>query len=226
MIRRPNFERLVSIFTVAVASIMAIVFFGDRARDRTVPPGVERIVANWEGYNMQGLWWVGERNAQVVITEFIDFECRHSAAHAVRLDTLLAEFGSRVAVVFHHFPLTVHGRSFEAAVASECAARQDRLASFRRAVLAQQDSIGVKSWTRFGEEIGIPDVDTFARCVLLPPDTFPRIGLGRGFARETGATGTPTVWVNGRILRRRDLASLRQAVGEVMSALAIGGPER
>jgi protein-disulfide isomerase len=190
---------------------MTFFFFYDRERTRSRGRQAPRWVETWRGDNEGGLW-TGPSDAKVVITEFIDFQCRYCSRLVAYLDSIKAEFPGTIAVVFHHFPLRNHPVALPAAVASECAHRQGRFAPFMRLALAQQDSLGKKPWSRFAEDVGILDGPAFDECVALPPDSFPRISNGREIAERTGARGTPTVWVNGMVASRLDLESLRYMV--------------
>jgi hypothetical protein len=89
----------------------------------------EARIDDWQRYNQDG-YWIGARNAPVVITEFMDLQCPFCARLVPRLDTLLAEHGRQVAVVFHHFPLGNHPYALPGAVAAECSAGRGGSPSF------------------------------------------------------------------------------------------------
>jgi protein-disulfide isomerase len=126
-----------------------------------------------------------------------------------RLDSLLAEHPDAAQVSFHHWPLRNHPHALPAAVASECADRQGAFAAFARALFARQDSIGVRPWRAFAERASVSDLEAFEACAALPADSFPRIQYGLDLAERVGATGTPTVWINGEV-GRPTLAELRE----------------
>jgi protein-disulfide isomerase len=55
----------------------------------------------------------------------------------------------------------------------------------------------------------VSDLEAFEACAALPADSFPRIQYGLDLAERVGATGTPTVWINGEV-GRPTLAELRE----------------
>lgn len=200
--------------TVAVALVALVVggaYMWDRApaRDRAVTEAV-RVVEDWEEANLHGIRR-GSPNADFVLTELIDFQCPFCARLVPRIDSLLEDFPTEVAVVFQHFPLPNHVHAMPAATAAECADRQGAFWSMYRALLAGQEDFGREPWEGFAVEAGVADLGAFSGCMELPADSFPRIGQGIALAARTGARGTPTVWVNGRTVEP-DLESVREAI--------------
>jgi len=66
----------------------------------------------------------GAEQAQLEIVEFSDFACGACAKIQPSLDQTLAKFGDRVRLTFQHFPLQKEGKSFQMALAAECARRE------------------------------------------------------------------------------------------------------
>jgi protein-disulfide isomerase len=81
-----------------------------------------------------------------------------------------------------------------------------------------QRLLGVKPWAEFADEAAIADLPAFETCMRLPADSFPRIAQGSDIGRRNGVRGTPTVWVNGDVMARSDLSSLRRAVTRALEA--------
>jgi len=69
----------------------------------------------------------GNINSAVQLLEFGDFQCPHcGAAHPI-LKKIEKKFGASLLFIFRHFPLSEsHPQAFNAAVASEAAARQGK----------------------------------------------------------------------------------------------------
>lgn len=176
----------------------------------TVPPRAT-VPDDWREEVDTGIM-IGPADAPVTIVEFMDLQCPACAQWALRVDSLVTEFPDQVQVVMHHFPISeLHPHALPAAVAAECANRQDRFAAFARTVFSRQVLLGTMSWRDFARDAGVPDLDAFDSCADLPPDSFPRIAYGLDLALATGARGTPTVWINGE-LRKPSLEQLRQLV--------------
>src|SRR5688572_2811739 len=80
----------------------------------TAPPGAQPPNA------------LGSPTATVTIEEFADFQCGScAAAHPVMKDVTSAYAGNKnVRFVFRHFPLKMHDKAYDAAVAAEAAGLQ------------------------------------------------------------------------------------------------------
>lgn len=68
----------------------------------------------------------GAANAGVTLEEFGDFQCKPCGVLAATLLKLEHDYGTRVRVVFRHFPLAMHVHALTAARAAEAAGLQGR----------------------------------------------------------------------------------------------------
>ncbi|HLD96366.1 MAG TPA: thioredoxin domain-containing protein [Patescibacteria group bacterium] len=71
-------------------------------------------------------WIKGKRGAKVVLVEYSDFQCPACAAYAPIVNSIMEEFGDRVAFVYRHFPLPQHQQAELAAQAAEAAGKQGK----------------------------------------------------------------------------------------------------
>jgi protein-disulfide isomerase len=144
------------------------------------------------------------------IVEFADFQCPACARSASVLRRFV-EQNREVGLVFRHLPLPSHPFAFEAAIASECAADQNRFWELHDVFFAQQSAIGSRSWASFAEEAGIENVDVFQKC-MTDDGTRARIEQDTAVAMRLGAAGTPAFYFDGRIqrglVRERELRRL------------------
>jgi protein-disulfide isomerase len=205
-----NMHRWVETLSTAAIALVAVAVGFTFFQDRRAGTGISgdafesaRTIPDWEIENDRGIR-LGPENAQVVITEFMDFECPFCAHLALQLDSVVRAHPDDVAVVFQHFPLRSHGFAIPAAIAAECADRQDQFWPMYRSLLAGQKAFGTVDWSSFAEQSGVPDRERFANCVVLPMDSFPRISDGIALGQRTGVNATPTTWVNGRVMRPTD----------------------
>jgi protein-disulfide isomerase len=190
-----------------VAVMVGMIYVRDGHRDAALaiePDSIE----NWRAENDASGVWIGDRNARIVITEFMDFQCPYCAVLVPEIESLVDEFSDDVAVVFQHFPLKSHVHSIPAAKAAECAERQDRFRQMYRTLFSSQSDIGVEPWSVFARDAKVPDVDAFTMCMTFPVDSFPRIQAGRSLGDRTGVRGTPTTWLNG-VRQPLDIEQLR-----------------
>lgn len=194
VVRLP-FDRVLSVVLTAAAVAMAIAV----VRREFAPSSVSGLTRQpvfhdgWRAMLTAGIE-MGPSSAPIKIVEFTDLECPACRVyHRSVLPEVLASFGDRVSPVFLHLPLQGHRFARPAAVAAECAARENAFNSF---IFAKQDSVGLKPWHSFAREAGIRDSIQFASCIG-EPSAVPRIDAGLALADSLGVRGTPTIIVNG-----------------------------
>lgn len=189
-------ERLDVVATVLIAGVAIVVLIqrGATSEDPTRPPP---LLAEWRAMSEEGIW-SGARDAPVVITEFVDFQCPFCALVGQVIDSVQARHGGRVAVALHHLPLATHTQAVPAAIAVECADRQARARELVRAIYRDQEALRDRPLVEFALVADLPDLAAFEACMALPVDSFPRIARGIELAGELRVHATPTMWVNGK----------------------------
>jgi protein-disulfide isomerase len=141
----------------------------------------------------------GNADAAVTIEEFGDFQCPPCAMMSGVLHKFGDEYGSRVRLVFHHFPLPVHAHAREAALAAEAAHEQGKFWGMHDALYKEQTLWSVANdaptlFAGYAKSIGL-DVERFkkdmeAREIAERVEADHKLGLSRG------VTSTPTLFVN------------------------------
>ena len=154
----------------------------------------------------------GSADATVTLVEYGDFECPYCGQAEPVLRTLLAEFGDDLRYVFRHLPLNdVHPRAQTAAEAAEAAAAQGRFWELHDVLFAHQDALRPSDLVGYAEGLGL-DAERF-REEIRRHTYAPRIAEDVDDADASGASGTPTLFINGsRHHGAFDLPSLETAV--------------
>lgn len=141
----------------------------------------------------------GPAGAPLTVVVLSDLECPYCAQWDVVLRSFVESHRGDVRVAFVHWPLAGHPNALPAARAAECTLRSGKFFDFARAVYTKRDSLGKKSWGSYARDVGIRDTGSVARCAT-DPRPVARIDSGIAFAAHIGATGTPTVLLNGWML--------------------------
>lgn len=103
--------------------------------------------------------------AGVQVTVFSDYECSACNALMKRLDRIRKKGDVPLAVALRHFPIPIHPYAFKAAIAAECAARQEMFEPYHRALFDAQDSLGRIGWSVLAVRAGVQDTTTFTQCL-------------------------------------------------------------
>jgi Na+/H+ antiporter NhaA len=139
----------------------------------------------------------GPEDALVTLVEYGDFECPYCGQAEGAIRELLASFEDEVRYVWRHLPLNdVHQSAQLAAEASEAAAAQGSFWEMYDILLRHQGELRPRDLTAYAEELEL-DADRFLE-ELRHREYEPRVSEDVTSADESGVSGTPTFFVNGR----------------------------
>ena len=162
----------------------------------------------------------GEANAPVVLEEFGDFQCPVCGVFYKTLKQAESEYGSKLVVIFRENPLqSIHPHALEAARAAEAAGLQNRFWEMHDLLYENQDSWTQGNDTRsaflgYAKSLGL-NIQQFTN------DIDGTVAASRSLedqrrGRDMGVTGTPTIFVNGKQLKARDIDTVREAINAAL----------
>ncbi len=152
----------------------------------------------------------GNPDAPVTIVEYSDFQCPYCARGAKTVEEILEKYPQDVKIVFQHFPLNFHPWAKPAAIAADCAAKQDQEAFWKLHdkyfedqkalnpgnVLAKSkeyladSGLDMAKWSACAEDKDSAEYKEMAAAVDA------EMATGQKF----GVSGTPGFFVNGHFL--------------------------
>jgi protein-disulfide isomerase len=152
---------------------------------------------------------LGKENAKVTMIEFSDFQCpfcqRFFEETFPKLKEEYIDTG-KVRFAFRHLPLEqLHPNAPKAAEASECANDQDKFWEYHDALFENFDTWTVATPETLTDELSALagtlglDTGTFTTCVTSGKYT-DKVAQDLAEGQSKGATGTPTFFINGKIL--------------------------
>jgi protein-disulfide isomerase len=181
----------------AIVALVALATFGSgfafyRAKRAELGSGPTSGAAS-------GIHVRGNAQAAVTIEEFGDFQCPPCGIMAGHLRKMEEEYGSRLRLIFHHFPLAMHVHAREAALAAEAAEKQGHFWQMHDLLYKEQ-----AGWSKaqnvsdlfnsYATAIGI-HLDRFDKD-LQNPDVVARVDTDQKLGASRGVTSTPTLFVN------------------------------
>jgi protein-disulfide isomerase len=142
--------------------------------------------------------WRGGERAAVTLVEFGDYECPYSRMAFRAIQGLEQQLGGQLRFVFRHFPLTsIHPHALAAAHLAEAAALQGRFWPMHELLFHHQKALEEADLLGYADQLGLDrrrlGVDVGGRTVQQ------RVQVDAGSALASGARGTPTLFVNGRL---------------------------
>ena len=162
----------------------------------------------------------GAENAEVTIVEFTDFQCPMCAKTHPILDELVKEYDGKVRLVVRDYPLAQHENAFKAAEAAEAAREQGKYWEFASLMFQNQNELGVSKLKEYATRLGLDrkrfdeslDSGKFAAQVQKDMQEGLRIGVN----------STPSVYVNGMMIKDRTKEGLKAAVETALKPKAVG----
>jgi protein-disulfide isomerase len=163
----------------------------------------------------------GPENAPVTIVEFSDYQCPFCARSEPVVAQVVREYGDKVRFVYKHFPLvSIHPRALPAALAAAAADRQGKFWEMHEVLFANQRALQSEQLKGYAERLGL-DVQKF-EADLQAPETRKLVQDDVRLAQQLGVRGTPTVFVNGKLLRDRTPEGFKQAIDLLLKQDAAG----
>jgi protein-disulfide isomerase len=145
---------------------------------------------------------LGDEDAPVTIIEFSDYECPFCARFYLNtLPQLKREYidTGKVKLVYRDFPLSFHQNAQKAAEAAECAGEQDKYYEMHDKIFENQQAITTTNLKEYAKEIGL-NTNEFNEC-LDSGEMASEVQKDFQDGQSIGVRGTPTFFINGKLLR-------------------------
>jgi len=177
---------------VGLAAIAALVLW------TTLASGARRIddgalVPPVEPVSIAAAAHLGSASAPVVLVEFSDFQCPFCRRFGREtMPQVIEQYVARgdLAVVFRHLPLSIHAVARDAAIAAECARRQEQFWSFHDDLFTAPSVTAATirgAWRRLGHDERELDACSADAASVVNADV--------ALAERIGITGTPAFLV-------------------------------
>lgn len=160
---------------------------------------------------------LGSPNALVTLVMFQDFQCPFCRRSAATVEQLRNEFGNDLRVVFKHNPLPFHKEAMPAAQLSMEARVQKGNQGFWQAydALFAESRIDDAVLDQVGQRLGLNM--HAVRSAISSNRHHAAIDADVQLAKQLGATGTPTFFVNGRkLVGAQPVEKFRALINEVL----------
>jgi protein-disulfide isomerase len=138
---------------------------------------------------------LGDRSAPLVLVEYSDFHCPYCRRHVQQaLPRIKKEYVAtgKLLYVFRHYPVRPGG--LDAAVAAQCAARQDAFWELHDRLFAAARPVAPRDLERHARAAGIDDAGAFRTCVKAGMAR-EEVRIQAEEARRMGFGGTPAFLV-------------------------------
>jgi protein-disulfide isomerase len=161
----------------------------------------------------------GPLNAPVTIVMFGDFQCPTCSRTYPVLQKVIAEFPGKVRFVERDYPLeAIHENAFRAALAANAASAQGKFWEYSDLLYTHQDALDAASLKKYAEQLGLNvqkfEIDSNSEKAAS------EVRKDMADAAAYGVAGTPTIFVNGVMVRRLSADDFREAIQNALKTAA------
>jgi len=231
-LKRQRQQRLVTILVIAGIALVIAGFLIVPSLQRSLAPVGEVIQITPASRPQEDGLSLGDPAAPVLVEVWSDFQCPACRNYSEGVEPLVVSSyvaDGRVRYVYRHYPFLDDGslskESDQAAHASMCAADQNRFWDYHDILFANWngENIGAfrdKRLVAFAETLDL-DMDKFTACF---DQNVHEDEINQDVADGTrlGVTGTPSVFVNGKILTPGRVPSYDDIAAAIDAATASG----
>jgi protein-disulfide isomerase len=188
-------------FGLSMVLLAVFVIFGIWWISKQVPETLP--ISSEDVLQVQDNDWIrGNKESDIVLIEYLDFECTACAAYNPLVNRIYEEYGDRVLFVTRYFPLTGYKNSFTSATAVESAGKQGKfwemgdLLFDRRSEWGGLSSANQGIFEKYAEQLNL-DMELFKQDVKSQ-EVKNRIISDRNSGNKIGLNAVPTFFLNGK----------------------------
>ena len=161
---------------------------------------------------------LGSPTAAVTVEEFADFQCGSCAATHPVLKEIQSTYGSKIKMVFRQFPLAMHDKAYDAAVAAEAAGIQGKFWQMQDQLFTNQQAWAApgannkQMWSGYAQKIGL-DVERWQND-MAGMSAKSRVDLDMQRGKALNVSSTPSIYINGDLVPfpEANVAGLRRII--------------
>ena len=133
------------------------------------------------------------------------------------IEQVLDKYPDNVKIVFKHFPLPFHQQAMPAALASMAAEKQGRFWEYHDALFKNQDKLSESTYMEIAKNLGL-DLKQFS-LDMMRPSIRNKIEEDIKDGKKAGISGTPSIFVDGRLVKKRDLGTISKLIDSELGKL-------
>ena len=199
---------------VVVIGIVALINTKDAATQATPTEAAEVVRADSHRLSTA-------EDEKAVLVEFLDFECESCLAAYPFIEDLRSTYEGELTIVSRYFPLAGHPNSMNAAIAVEAAATQGKFEDMYHRMFETQKEWSHSAESRaatfrgYAEDLGL-DMAAYDDAVA-DPATAARIQRDKQDGTALGVSGTPTFFLDGKLIEPSSLEEFEQLVKDAIA---------
>ena len=134
---------------------------------------------------------------------------------------MLEQNPETVKIVFKHFPLSSHRMAAQAALAAVAAQKQGKFWQYHDLLFSDYHNLSLEKFEEFARKLHL-DMELFQK-ESSDPKTRSKVRKDYQEGKAAGVNGTPTIFINGRLLRDRSVAGMQKIIDDYLNPLPTPG---
>jgi thiol-disulfide isomerase/thioredoxin len=159
----------------------------------------------------------GPVDAPVTMVLFTDFECPYCSKIVPLLEQVLERNSQTVKLIFKNMPLKFHKMAQPSARAALAAQEQGKFWEFHDRLFEAQNTLSKETINKIARDLNL-DIQKFEQD-MASPKIQAQINQDLMAAEKAGVTGTPTVFINGRLLKERSPVGFQTIIDDELKKL-------
>jgi protein-disulfide isomerase len=123
---------------------------------------------------------------------------------------VLEQYPEDVKMIFKNYPLAYHAFAKKAAIAAAAAQKQGKFWEYHDRLFENYERLDDQKFREIARELSL-DLEQFEKD-MNDPATILRVDKDYQLGQSAGVGGTPTIFINGSIVKARTLKELRTIV--------------
>lgn len=140
----------------------------------------------------------GSKNAPITMVEFSDYQCPYCKRAEDSVKEVMKKYGSKIKLVYRHYPLPFHHDAKPAALAAACAQEQNKFWQYHDMLFDNQNALKDTDLVTYAKKLSLNE-KKFSECVASKKHEG-MIDADTEAGKKLGVTGTPAFFINGRML--------------------------
>jgi len=159
----------------------------------------------------------GPEAAPVTIVEFSDYQCPFCSRSEPLIQDILKAYPTQVRFVYKHLPLvSIHPNAMGASLAAVAAQQQGKFWEMHEILFANQRALQPEKLKEYATQLGL-DTAKF-EADMASAETKSVVQDDMRLSQSAGVRGTPTIFVNGKLLQNRTLEGFKETVDTLLKA--------
>lgn len=160
--------------------------------------------------DVTGLPVIGNPDAPVTIVAFDDYQCPYCARLEPTLKEVLKKHPKDVKLVIKNFPLNFHKYARKAAAFALAADRQGKFEEFHTKLFENSNTLSDAKVEEIAKGLGLDIVKL--KKDMADPAIERQISKDIADGAAAGVRGTPTVFINGKLLKQRGVEGMEELI--------------